>query len=297
MILAKGIAGTLKYLIASGATPPTGIQAQVYDLSGVALGSAITVTAPTAKTLSGIAQGLSLKEGHVAVTRASNQAAVGVAGDVVRIVNGLGGYHDAWCQGHTGQVTYAAEYGGDMLAPVASIWAPEVSIPIPAIDTCGDGYRVSLTLTYSGSTIRETLWFGVAPYPSHLDLSQMEYLAYHTESGQQLLQVQQRPDWRGLVSRACEIVEAKLRTMEKWPNSIISTQGHRRAIAAALHRMLAPVSVPNADANDPQSWRRQAEGMFAEAIRDLLGGAKYDATGDVASATQLPPATTSYKVM
>jgi hypothetical protein len=132
----------------------------------------VSIAAPGSKTLSSVAFGLSQNEGYAALTRAAGHTAPGAPGDVLRVLDGLGLHSDCICIGNAGQVTQVADYVGSMTS-VASCWNPEIQIPIPAALTSelGDGYRVALTLTYSGTAYTDTLWFGVAPYPSLLEIS------------------------------------------------------------------------------------------------------------------------------
>jgi hypothetical protein len=120
---------------------------------------------------------------------------------------------------------------------------------------------------------------------------------FFPEASQQLMQVQQRADWKRLIAKACEKVEAKLRGMDRWANCIVSSQGQRRAVAAAVGRALAPSYIPNSYSSDPSAWVRVCDAEFTEAVRDLISGARYDAVGNVASAPVEPPARTSYKVL
>lgn len=297
MILAKAQAGTMRYLIAQGATPPGSIAASVYSPAGVLLGVALVPTAPTSKNLASIAIGQ--REGYATLTLSTGLTSPVIPGDILRVLDGQGLHSDCLCIGVNNLTIKIAEYGGSMTS-VASCWKPEITIPLTGTHSpeCGDGYRVSLTLTYTGRVDSDTLWYGVAPFPSMLEISPRDYVDYHPESGQQLMQVQGRSDWARVVLKGCEVVEIKLRGMERWANSIIAPTGHRRAVAAAIHRTLAPSYIPPSMSSDPQAWINDANAKFAEAIRDLLSGARYDATGVAGAAlVQEPPARTSYKAL
>jgi hypothetical protein len=296
MILAKNIGGSIPYIIAGQAAPPASIASTLYGLDSSVLATG-TATVPTSGTPSAITT--RVDEGDVTITVSGWSPPA--AGAVVRVIDAWGHIEDCLCDGSSAGSVRVCEYGGEVATKPQKVWAPTVAIPVSGayLTECGEGYRVEIACTYTGGTvIRDTVWFAVAPYSSQLAISPREYIDHHPEAGNHLMTVQRRRDWPRLIATACAMVEAELRSMELWYSSLITGSDHARAVAAAVNRLLAPTLCPANMSADPQGWLQDADRKYTEAIRLLRANARHDATGDgPATADQLPPARTAYRVL
>lgn len=298
MILQQSQNASCKYLIADSIAPPTVFSWELMSPANVSLRTG-SVSMPTVRNCSSLS--MLADPGEVSVVLASGATWPYPPGSVARLVDAYGYPHDVISRGYTSatRTLLLAEYGGPIATPT-NVWCPEITIPITGTDiaTLGDGYSLRLTYTISGTVYRDTIWFGVAPYASRLTISMRDLLNYFPDAATKLQGIQRRWDWTGVNEKACELVESKIRAMDMWYSAILSPTGYRRAVAAAIHRALAPSLIPDGMSIAPDEWIRMADGSLNEAVRDLMSAARYDSAGlGHDSAEVLPAQRTTYKVL
>lgn len=288
MIIAKDYGGTIRYLLPLRTDVPSLIQYSVYSPDGTLLAGPTSATVPVKFTLSSPTPGAD--EGLVVGTLPTGKTWEGDVGYLARVIDASGALSDCICSAKSGRSVTFADVGISA-STLASCYSPVVSLAISSgyLLAYGDGYRVSVSLTYTGGVIiSDTVPFAVAPYPSLLAISPREFLAYHPELAHQTMELQRRTDWPLLIERACEMVEQELYNMDLWYSSVISTTTHKRAVAAALNLRLAPATTPTSQAYDPASWMQSARSAFKQAIESLIQNATHDAAGSASTAEQLP---------
>jgi hypothetical protein len=295
MILTKDRASTVPYLIPSGVVP-SAIAWTLYDMTNTALASDQPVTPPTSYTVASGAAGDGADEVVLTLGVAPAEFAVG---DVVRV-------RDTWGRDFDG-VVFGVNTSAKQLrvadcpidaSEVATCWNPLISIPVSAsyVDEVGDGWRVKLAITQSGTVVYDNVYFAVALLSLNLTVSPREYLDHHPESANDLAHMETRKDWSRLIAVARGRVEERLRGEKRWYSLVVSSTGVRRAVIEALHMLMAPSWAP--ESVDRMEWKREAVAGFNESIAALLASGSYDAdaSGVVDDDEDAPGQTTSYQV-
>ena len=297
MIATMGQTARLRHRLA-GMTPPSDLSCALYAPDGTEKWTS-DLTPPVAVDVS---SGAATTETDEAIFVLDYEEAEGeeevetltaASGDLVRAVDSLGTIHDCILVGISADDTMKVASFGGKASEVASVWLPEITISIPGdyLDAVGDGWRLEIVSEDEDENeYRTQEYLTVGRLSLDISISPREYMDMYPGGVSDLAEIEARYDWPRLVREAVAEVEAKLLAQAKIYTAIISPVSLRRAVAAALMKLLGSGTVPEQYADSKRDWLDYLRSNFASVMRDCMNSAHYDSdlSGTAADSERLP---------
>ena len=195
-------------------------------------------------------------------------------GATIRVTDSRGRTQDTVCTGTTTTTVGVAGLTVETNDSFASLWCPDISIPIAGayLPGTGDGYALHLDF----GDYKDVIYFAVTPYTLQLPLTVRTYLDYHPELAVQLTSLSRRKDWSRLCDSARDLVETRLRANGTFYSAMCATSGLKKALSEALHVILAPAYVPEMWKSAPGEYLTRCQAGFDSAIDELLSATIVD---------------------
>lgn len=282
MILQQNTDGNVKYTL-SGDAPPTALAWVLKDNTGKQLSTG-TGTAPTAATIASHTRRGASDDHDLTIDSGEGEEAVTLdatvkPGATLRVTDARGRIQDVVCTGVSGDVVGVAGLVVESSDTFGSLWCPDVVLTIPgtALTKTGDGYALHVTVTEADdSTSTDVVYFAVTPYHLQLPLSVRTYLDYHPELALSLTALSRRKDWSRLCDAARDVLETRIRANGSFIDLVCSTSGLRKALAEALHTVIAASYIPELWKAAPGEYLDRVQKGFEAAVDELLSASIVD---------------------